>query len=988
MARGDVERETLEIARELARLSSKRRSRLFRTSWWNEKLMEAAMARPGFKTELFRFVDVFPAMTDDDDVARHVVEYFEGDEVPWLLETGGRAGRHVPGGSGIIARTASRNIERMARQFIAGSDPADAVDNLHELWKGGSAFTVDVLGEKTVVATEADAYAAKVEKLIHVLADDSERWKSNHRLEFDDRGRLPRVNVSIKPTALATHYHPLSAEVGLAAAKDRIRPLLRIAMERGAFVHFDMEHREVKDLTLRLFRELLDEDEFARLPAGIVVQAYLRDSYDDLTGLVEWSRRRAEPITVRLVKGAYWDAETIEATAAGWPVPVYDVKADTDRNYERCTELLLDNHKRIRGAFASHNLRSVAHAIAYARDCGVPTDGIEIQMLYGMAEPIHHAVRKLGLRLRVYCPVGDLVPGMAYLVRRLLENTSNESFVRHRFAEEADLERLIRAPDAELTAPVPPHERAATNPKRPSDYQPEPVREWRRPEVLGAFAVAVESTPSGLGGSVPAFIGGAEVRTTGAITSVDPAQISQVVAESASCSAMHADAAVEAAVDAAASWAATPWRDRAAVLFGAAARLRDRRDELAALEVFEAGKPWDQADADVCEAIDFCEYYGREALRLGEGGDVQSPPGERNRMTYAPKGVTAVIAPWNFPLAIPTGMVTAALVTGNPVVLKPAEQTPAVAWELVKALRDAGAPEGTIGFLPGVGEVVGAALVAHPDVATIVFTGSKDVGLAINAAAATPVPGQRHVKRVIAEMGGKNALIIDGDADLDQAVPGAIVSAFGYAGQKCSAGSRLIVLDAVYDKVVDRLTAMGRELLVGHPSRPGVDVGPVIDADAHARIQATIDDAARWGDVVLARNDVPDGGWFIGPTIVAAVDPDSPLARDEIFGPVLAVMRARDLDHALAIANDSPYALTGGVYSRLPSTIARVGAELRAGNIYINRPTTGAVVGRQPFGGFGMSGVGSKAGGPDYLHQFVDPRVVTENTMRQGFTPF
>jgi RHH-type proline utilization regulon transcriptional repressor/proline dehydrogenase/delta 1-pyrroline-5-carboxylate dehydrogenase len=462
-----------------------------------------------------------------------------------------------------------------------------------------------------------------------------------------------------------------------------------------------------------------------------------------------------------------------------------------------------------------------------------------------------------------------------------------------------------------------------------------------------------------------------------------------VVAGAASCTASDVDAAVAIAARAAHDWRRTPAGERAAVLFRAADWMRDRRYEIAALECFEAGKPWDQADADVCEAIDFCEYYGREMLRLdGAAADlVQSPPGETNRLVYQGKGVTGVIAPWNFPLAIPTGMTVAALVAGNPVILKPAEQAPAVAWRLIEALVAGGAPAGVVQFLPGLGEVVGARLVEHPEVAVIAFTGSRAVGLAINQQAAVTPPGQRHVKRVIAEMGGKNALIVDDDADPDQAVPGVVASAFGYAGQKCSAASRLIVVGSIYDHLVERVVGATRELLVGHPSRPEVQVGPVIDEEAHKRVLRWVEEAPQQGRILGQHDDVPEAGYFVAPTVVEVDDPDAPIAREEIFGPVLTVLRAHDLDAAIEIANRSEYALTAGIYSRSPANIARAAAELRAGNVYINRHITGAVVGRQPFGGFGMSGVGSKAGGPDYLHQFLDPRVITENTLRQGFTP-
>jgi RHH-type proline utilization regulon transcriptional repressor/proline dehydrogenase/delta 1-pyrroline-5-carboxylate dehydrogenase len=415
--------------------------------------------------------------------------------------------------------------------------------------------------------------------------------------------------------------------------------------------------------------------------------------------------------------------------------------------------------------------------------------------------------------------------------------------------------------------------------------------------------------------------------------------------------------------------------------------MRRRRFELAALEVFEAGKPWAQADGDVCEAIDFCEYYGREALRLARGATVGHAPGESNAYVYAPRGIVAVIAPWNFPLAIPCGMVTAGLVCGNAVLFKPAEQTPGIASRLVEILLQAGVPSGALAFLPGVGEDVGAQLVQRPETSVIAFTGSKDVGLSIIEHASVMQPGQRHVKRVIAEMGGKNAIVVDTDADLDVAVPAIVESAFGYTGQKCSAASRVIGVGPVFDELVDRIVGASRTVPVGHPADMATVVGPVIDEDAWKKVRRFQEIAREEGDVVLQRDDVPDRGWFVGPTVVVTDARDGRIATEEIFGPVLACMRAADFDDAIALANAPAYALTAGVFSRSPSRIHRAATELRAGNIYVNRAITGAIPGRQPFGGYGLSGVGSKAGGPDYLLQFVDPRVVTENTIRQGFAP-
>ncbi|MCU1451763.1 MAG: pruA, partial [Acidimicrobiales bacterium] len=579
-------------------------------------MLEWAMSHPSFKTQLFRFVDVFPATTGDDDVLRHLDEYFAQADVPRTFDLGLEVADHVPFGKAAAASVARRNITRMAQQFIVGSGPDEAVAGLERLWRAGSAFTVDLLGEKTVTDSEADAYAARVSALLTALIDATRRWPPDDHLERDDLGVLSRVNVSVKPTALTAFHDPLSREDALDEAKARLRPILRLARDGGAHVHFDMEHYDSKDVTLQLFRDLLSEDEFAEMQAGAVIQAYLKDSRDDLADLIAFSSQRATPVTVRLVKGAYWDTETVIAKAEGWPVPVYEDIDETEANYERCVALLHAHHGEVRAAFGSHNLRSLAYAVVTARRLGIPDHGYELQMLYGMAPAVHAAVRRLGFRLRVYAPVGELVPGMAYLVRRLLENTSNESFVRRRFKEGAELDALLAPPRVrELPVLAAPVRRPPTDPAGPGVYRHEPVAEWRRASVRSSFAAAVGHADVGL--EVPAVIDGQPVMTSSRIVSVDPADAAVVVAQSASCGRAEADAALDAAQRAWPAWERTPVRERAGVLFRAAEWMRSRRNDLAALEVFEAGKPWKEADGDVCEAIDFCEYYGRQALRLG-----------------------------------------------------------------------------------------------------------------------------------------------------------------------------------------------------------------------------------------------------------------------------------------------------------------------------------------------------------------------------------
>jgi RHH-type proline utilization regulon transcriptional repressor/proline dehydrogenase/delta 1-pyrroline-5-carboxylate dehydrogenase len=413
--------------------------------------------------------------------------------------------------------------------------------------------------------------------------------------------------------------------------------------------------------------------------------------------------------------------------------------------------------------------------------------------------------------------------------------------------------------------------------------------------------------------------------------------------------------------------------------------MEKRRAELSACMVLEVGKPVRECDGEVSEAIDFCRYYADEMERL-DAGHPYDIAGETNRYNYQPRGISLIISPWNFPLAIPTGMTVASLVAGNCTLLKPAEVSSVITAKLSEILVEAGIPRGVFQYVPGKGSTVGAYMVKHPDVHMITFTGSQEVGCRIYADAAILQPGQKHLKRVIAEMGGKNAIIVDESADLDQAVQGVVQSAFGYSGQKCSACSRVVVLEPIYDAFVERLVEATRSLNVGPAEAPSTQVGPVIDANARDRILEYIEKGRQEAKVALEMS-APNNGYFIGPTIFSEVSPEATIAQEEIFGPVLAVMRVKNFEEAIAVGNNTNFALTGGLYSRTPSHIQQAESEFEVGNLYINRGITGAIVARQPFGGFKLSGVGSKAGGPDYLLQFLEPRVVTENIQRQGFAP-
>jgi RHH-type proline utilization regulon transcriptional repressor/proline dehydrogenase/delta 1-pyrroline-5-carboxylate dehydrogenase len=512
-------------------------------------------------------------------------------------------------------------------------------------------------------------------------------------------------------------------------------------------------------------------------------------------------------------------------------------------------------------------------------------------------------------------------------------------------------------------------------------FRNEPTLELRRASVRAGLDGALDRVDGSLPISVPVLIGDGS-RSGADLASTDPGAPERVVAQAAATSPDEVAAAVAEAQRGAAQWRAVPASQRAAALLRAADWIRERRLELAALEVRECAKPWAEADADVCEAVDFLEYYARGAIELDRGRELLQVPGEHNELAYAPRGIVAVISPWNFPLAIPCGMTSAALAAGNAVVLKPAEQSPAVALGLVQALRAGGVPPAAVSLLPGEGET-GEALVRDPRVHVIAFTGSLPVGRSIVQAAAET--SERHFKQVVAELGGKNCVIVAADADLDEAVPAIVQSAFAFAGQKCSAASRVLVDDAIADQLSQRLAGAAGVLLVGQAQALETDVPPVIEREAMERVDRYRELAAADG-AVIAQAPIPDGaeGWFCPATVVADLPADSPVLAEEIFGPLLAVQRVRNVDHACEIVDGLSFALTGGLFSRDPRTIRYVRERTPVGNLYVNRGITGAMVGRQPFGGNRLSGTGLKAGGPDYLLQFVSQRAMSENTMRHG----
>jgi 1-pyrroline-5-carboxylate dehydrogenase len=511
------------------------------------------------------------------------------------------------------------------------------------------------------------------------------------------------------------------------------------------------------------------------------------------------------------------------------------------------------------------------------------------------------------------------------------------------------------------------------------EFANEPLTDFTSAEHRQAMQTALNSVKQEFDREWPLVIGGKKVTSGGWIHSLNPCQKQQVVGKVARASQAQAEQALDAAWGAFPDWSRWHPAERARLLLKTAALMRARKHVFSATMVYEAGKTWPEADADTAEAIDFLEFYAREAIRLAGPHTLPRLPGEDNDLMYMPLGVGLIVPPWNFPLAITTGMTAAALVTGNTAILKPASLTPVVAARLAEAFEEAGTPPGVLNFLPGSGGEIGDFLVGHPRTRFISFTGSREVGTHIYGLASQVQQGQRWLKRVVAEMGGKDAIIVDESADLEAAAAGIAVSAYGFQGQKCSAASRAIVLEPVYQDVLGRVAAKAEALRIGPAEDFESQMSAVIDESQYSKVLSYVEVGQREGRLVVGGE--PNGssdGWYIQPTVFADIPENGRLAQEEIFGPVLSFVRARDYSHALAIANGTEYGLTGGVYSRDRRHLEQARAEFQVGNLYFNRKITGAMVGAQPFGGFDMSGTDSKAGGPDYLQLFMQAKVVVE----------
>lgn len=936
------------------------------------------------RVNALRFVALLPSLDHDTrgteikrlllEMMRRVLEDsrrasdHDAEPLPGWLHAVFVVGHKVVGWTspGLVARLTRVGLRKLARSFIAGEHIAEAQPALRALEAGGRCATLDQLGELVVQESEADRYCERVLELVRGCGESGQAPRLN-------AADIPVGNVSVKVSALCAHYDPDDVEGTWGRVGPRLTRILQEARSRGVFINLDAEHYAVRDLTFHMFTRLLAPAGGLRdYPwIGIVVQAYLRDAAAHLEELLGFCRARGVRVPIRLVKGAYWDEETTEANAHGYDAPQFLNKAETDVLFQQLSLRILQEGQVAQLCVGSHNLRDHCFARA-AREVLYPTaPPVEHQALHMTYEGLSTAMARLGWPVRNYVPVGSLLVGMAYLVRRIMENSSQVGVLTMARGG-LDLREVLRTPGEMLRAlrsigHIARHPTALGGGDPPKFANAAPARLYR-PAHQRALQRAIEARELAPGSA--ARPPSRPFRSGPLHTSFSPSQADEAVGVLQFARAQDVPAAVEAALEGQKLWAAHPVAARAAILARAAERMRARRLELAVLVGLEAGKARNEALADVDEAIDFLQFYGREAIRLEatDGG------------TLAPRGVVAVIAPWNFPIAIPCGMTVAALAAGNAAILKSAEQTPLVAEALVDLLHEVGVPQGALIHLPGEGPEVGAPLVAHPAIAGCVFTGSKAVGTRIHAAL-TPRPDARGAKLVITEMGGKNAVIVTANADLDEAISGVLYGAFGHAGQKCSAASRVLVDRRVCDAFVERLAGAAHDQKVGTAMAPGTHINPVISDEDRRRLQQAARDAKREAeacggrvlvDLSEAFEDAP--GHLVGPVILqlpaqAAMAPDSS-ARQEHFGPVVHVIAFENLEQAMTLFNSTEYALTGGIFSQSMDDVEQLAGLAECGNLYVNRSNTGARVAIEPFGGFKMSGTGPKAGGTAYLRAF------------------
>ncbi len=991
-----IERRIRDFGEEIFERAAQACPRWFQREWWLEQTTRMVDSDPRLKAAVFQFVDCLPSLKTDDQIARHLHEYIEARHAPVPLPARWALRQAKSGGmlAGLIGFGARLGARAMAGRFITGHDQVTVLQTLERLRRDGMAFTLDVLGESTTSDARADAYAAVYLDCLDKLPPEIALWPGVALLDDTDFGPQPRLNISVKLTGLDPHFDAIAPRASMDRVAARLRPLLRRARERGAFVNIDIESFKHRLLTLDLFESLMSEAEFRDFTdVGIVVQAYLKQGEEDLGRLLGWGRRRGTRFAIRLVKGAYWDSEVASAVRNHSTPPVWTRKWESDACYERMAKIMLQNRDLIRPCFASHNVRTLAAVMAWAEQLGVPANGYEAQMLYGMGDPLKAAVAQMGRCVRVYSPYGDMLPGMAYLIRRLLENTSNDSFLKQGFAERSMYARRLGDPAVARPESSPlPRLRYCD----PASDPLEPVHVFRHcpklsfavEENRSRFAAAIARAAAAGPEDCPVIAAGRVLDAREKRDCVDPARTDHVRTHVHCASIAEADLAAAALARGFEFWKSTDVGDRCGRVERAAELLAQRRFPVAAELVLGAGMTWREADAEVAEAVDFMRFHAEQMLLRAHRPRRRGVPGEDNLQQLAPRGVCVVFTDGGSPLASLAAAASAALVCGNPVLVSPAVQTAPLAAMLLKLLTEAGVPAGATGLLPILDESVALHLARHADVRLVACHGSHRRCSALRAAASEVRPGQRHARGFIGNGHTGGVIIVDDDADVDAALSGVLQSALTFAGQRRDGASHVIVVGGLLKSFTPRLGEAVRSWTVGDPSDPDTQVGPVMTSQACAELTAWIDRAEKAGRL-RCRHTAPQGGGgcFVDLAVVEGHADSFVADLDRVKGPVLALYGADDFDAAVVLAHRAAPLHVVGVYSRSPSHVEQASRELDADAIFINRPTVGGEVDRHPSGDSRHGASPRAMGSGDYLAEFCRARTLSEYTLRHGFSP-
>jgi RHH-type proline utilization regulon transcriptional repressor/proline dehydrogenase/delta 1-pyrroline-5-carboxylate dehydrogenase len=995
----------------LARLDwdAGRAKRVEKQAW---ELVEALRARPGRSGELEHFLLTYELDTREglalmclaeaylrvpdaatanalihDKVARAEWLKNDGRVQDWLVRAAGyglnitqKTMDNVLGkiGAPFIRQAFHRAMRVMGREFVLGEGIETALKRAREDHKRGLSFSFDMLGEGARTAEDARSYYERYEHAIHVIGQNSQKQAKGHA----------RDGISVKLSALYPRYEYAHMDACVPVLLKRLHRLCALCADYNIGLSVDAEECARLEPSLAVIRQVSAMDDLQNWQGlGLAVQAYQKRALPLLDYLADMAREHGRHLPVRLVKGAYWDTEIKHAQTLGLDdYPVFTRKTNSDLSFLACAQKLLDNRDVFYPMLATHNAHSIAAVLDMAGD---DHSGFEFQRLYGMGEGLYDMLLERDMldHVRIYAPVGghgDLLP---YLVRRLLENGANNAFVNRVQDPDTPVEKLIADPVADarnhdtrrhpqITMPADLYQPARAN--SPGINLDDPQSwQWLKAEMDKARQGDLKSC---------AVIDGQDCPAGAGAPVVSPADTGRVLGTVYADNMTWIEQAFVAARQGQRIWAQKSAQERAAVLEKLADRLGENMPALMRLSVDEGGRTIADARDEVREAIDFCRYYAAKGRKLfhEEGITMPGPTGERNTLTFEPKGVFVCISPWNFPLAIFTGQIAAALMAGNAVIAKPAEQTPLCAYEIVRLMLEAGVNPGAITLMPGGGDI-GAALVEHDDVAGVAFTGSHATAKAINRTLAAK---EGAIPPLIAETGGLNAMIADSSALPEQLVDDVVTSAFGSAGQRCSAARMLFVQEDIADHVLTMLGGAIAELRLGDPADLATDIGPVIDADSRALLEAHKDTLKNEARRKIGEAALPGGmerhGHFVAPAAYELNRAD--WLEEEIFGPVLHVVRyaADEIDQVVEAINNKGYGLTFGVHSRVDAFCQDMARRINAGNIYVNRGITGSVVESQPFGGRGLSGTGPKAGGPNYLTRFAEEKAVSINTTAQG----